>query len=129
MASRRFRLFVLGFVCLWFGMLVPVHQRGQIKLPGSERARDAAPAGHCSRASDPNSACHKQRQGGREQDSPARGGDCAVCHFIAGLHAPPPAVVAEARLGFVEVLPADAPVILPLRHPALPFHGLDPPRA
>ena len=131
MSSRRLRWIVLGFACLWFGMLVPVHQRGQIKLPRAVRADDAKPASHCSRAADPNSACHKQQQqqGAGDEDAPQQAGDCAVCHFIAGLQAPPPAVAYQARLGLLEILPADAPLVLPLRHPALPFHGLDPPLA
>ena len=119
---------VLGFACLWFGMLVPVHQRGQIKLPGVAAATGAKPAGHCPRAADPGSPCHKQRQPGKD-GAPRQDGNCAVCHFIAGLHAPPPAVIYEARLGLLHVLPVDAPIVLPLRHPALPFHGLDPPLA
>ena len=127
MSSRRLRWIVLGFAFLWFGMLVPVHQRGQMKLPGSVRA--AEPASNCSRASDPASACHKQKQGTGKDDAPGRAGDCAVCHFIAGLQAPPPTVVYETRLGLLEVLPVDLPFVLPLRHPALPFHGLDPPLA
>lgn len=63
----------------------------------------------------------KVRRGGR--------GDCAVCHFIAGLQAPPPVTVAPTRLGFLRTLPPDEALSVPLRHAALPFHGLDPPLA
>jgi hypothetical protein len=129
MSSPRLRWIVLGFACLWFGMLVPVHQRGQIKLPGVAAAADAKPAPHCSRAAGPGSACHntQQKQQTEQNRAPEQGGDCAVCHFIAGLHAAPPAVVCEARLGLHQILPAERSVVLLLRHPALPFHGLDPP--
>ena len=114
---------VLGFACLWFGMLVPVHQRGQIQLPGASAS--AGTGGHCSR---PDAPCHKKGAGKGEPGKPPKDrGNCAVCHFIVGLHAPPPVTVYVARLGLLETLRPDRPAIVRLRHAALPFHGLDPP--
>ena len=123
MSSRLTRLLVLGFACLWFGMLVPIHQRGQIQLPGGKS--EAAAAGRCQRA---DGHCAKQskpadQKGDTQQDRD----NCAVCHFVAGLHAPPPVTVVETRLGLVRDLPVDHAFVAPLRHAALPFHGLDPP--
>jgi hypothetical protein len=74
----------------------------------------------------------QQRTGTGKSDgkqSPARPGSCAVCHFMLGLHAPPPVVWIEARLGWLENLPAESRQAAPARHAALPFHGLDPPTA
>ena len=136
MSSPLLRWSVLAFACLWFGMLVPVHQRGQIQLPGPAVA--ACDTGTCPQ-SNPVPACHTKKSASQcdhkghttPDDAPATpkrgGGGCAVCHFIAGLHAPPPAVVYEANLGLLESRPAGDVPAIPLRHAALPFHGLDPP--
>ena len=122
MSSPLLRWLVLGFACLWFGALVPVHQRGQIQLPGGA---SASAASHCGR---PDAPCHK-KDAGHPGEPPKNPENCAVCHFIVGLHAPPPVTVYEARLGLLTVLPPERPIVAPLRHAALPFHGLDPPTA
>jgi hypothetical protein len=126
-------MLVLGFACLWFGMLVPVHQRGQVQLPGpagvDQAAAAAAGAGHCTRT-DADAPCRKNHpEPGRDDDDDGARGNCAVCHFIAGLHAPPPITAVEASLGLLGELPPAATPVAPHRHPALPFHGLDPPAA
>jgi hypothetical protein len=127
MSSPLLRWFVLGFACLWFGMLVPVHQRGMIQLPG---AADARGLSHCNRGEERTASCcktqTKQNGGGK---APVTQGNCAVCHFIAGLHAPPPVTMYIAQLGLLRDQPLTFLSIAPLRHAALPFHGLDPPRA
>lgn len=131
MSSRFLRWMVLGFACLWFGMLVPIHQRGMIQLPGPSRADATTPqASHCSRSGDVNAPCHKRQAASSERDgekTPPVEGNCAVCHFIVGLHAPPPVTVYVARLGLLREAPTEEPAFTPLRHAALPFHGLDPP--
>ena len=126
MDRRWLRILVLGFTCLWFGMLVPVHQRGQIRLPGSPSIANAVAAAQCNRT-DAEAPCRKNRPVSEKGDSGQ--GDCAVCHFIAGLQAPPPVMVAPAPLGLLCTLPPEAATATPPRHPALPFHGLDPPLA
>jgi hypothetical protein len=136
MDRRITRIFVLGFACLWFGMLVPIHQRGQIQLPGPGFARaDGATdtKAHC--PGGPNAPCHakqKARPGSAPGDGPAEdaaGGGCAVCHFIAGLDLPAPIDLGIAPLGFLHALPSEVAPAAPARHGALPFHGLDPPLA
>jgi hypothetical protein len=125
MSSPLLRWSVLAFACLWFGMLVPVHQRGQIQLPGGRA--DAASAVHCKGA---DGHCNKKTKPAGKQDGTPKGREnCAVCHFVAGLHAPPPVTAVEARLGLVRDMPAEHAVVVMLRHAALPFHGLDPPAA
>ena len=115
---------VLGFACLWFGMLVPVHQRGQIQLPGASAT--AAAESHCNR---PDAACHRKAKDG--QPAPVKPGsskNCAVCHFIiAGLHAPPPVTWYVERLGLVEVRAIERQAEIAHATTILPFHGRAPP--
>lgn len=135
MDRRITRIFALGFACLWFGVLVPIHKRGRIQLPGPGFPRaDGATAqkAHCSAG--PNARCHvkqKAPQGAAPGDAPAdgAGGGCAVCHFIAALDLPAPIDLGIAPLGFLYALPSDVALAAPARHAALPFHGLDPPLA
>jgi hypothetical protein len=126
MNSRLLRCILLGFTCLWFGMLVPMHQRGQIQLPGSEReqASDAG-VGCCQKASKP--SCHNGKSSKDGKPAAPNPGNCAVCHFIVGLHAPPPVTFVETRHGLVELIEAGQPSTFVARHAALPYHGLDPP--
>jgi hypothetical protein len=124
MHSRLLRCILLGFTCLWFGMLVPMHQRGQIQLPGSEREQASAAGGCCQKAAKPSCHAGKSPKGGKPAPNP---GNCAVCHFIIGLHAPPPVTFVETRHGLLELARAEEPATIVARHAALPFHGLDPP--
>jgi hypothetical protein len=102
MSRRALHWLVLSFATLWFGVLVPVHNRGQIGVAGSgECASGAALACHA-----PKPPCHKQSPHSAPQ--PARA--CAVCFFIAGLDAPPPVTVVETRLGPAGAL--DLPALL-----------------
>lgn len=133
MDRRPLRLLVLGFSCLWFGALMPVHQRGQIRLPGPVVSIDAdgsqLPKARCHRGG-PDAKCHgrQERQPDPGKESPGPG-NCAVCHFIAGLDAPPPVVVGIMPMRLLRVLPPEQAPAAPPRHAALPFHGLDPPLA
>jgi hypothetical protein len=117
---------VLGFACLWFGMFVPVHQRGQIQLPGNNAT--AAAVNHCN---NPNAPCHRKMADARQQKQqpgkPTNRENCAVCHFILGLHAPPPVTWYVERLGLIESLPAERQAAVPHCAVILPFHGRAPP--
>jgi hypothetical protein len=116
---------VLGFACLWFGMLVPVHQRGQIQLPGSDNGASTVGISHCNR---PDAPCHRKAAAGKPQpNAPVNRENCAVCHFILGLHAPPPVTWYVERLGLVEVLAAQRHAAVPHCAAILPFHGRAPP--
>jgi hypothetical protein len=144
MDSRRLRWLVLGFACLWFGVLVPIHQRGQIKLPGprlSERTDAASVSAHCARMAEAVPACHIKRHHAAEPSVPGQtkpdtdgGGDaspddCAVCHYVLGLYVVPPVTFDFAPLGLLRERAPEEPAALSLHHAALPFHGLDPPLA
>ncbi|MBC7785500.1 MAG: DUF2946 family protein [Burkholderiales bacterium] len=120
MNSRRLNWLVLGFTCLWFGMFVPVHQRGLMQLPGG------VAAAHCS--TEKPSHCQKKTAGKKpvEKQSP-KTANCAVCHFIAGLHVPPPVTVVESRLGLLDLRPLVKPATPVISRQVLPIHGRAPP--
>jgi hypothetical protein len=124
MRRRVLHWLVLGFTTLWFGVLVPVHNRGEIGLPGSD-TRLSVRTSHacCATPSDPKPAdpCHAPAS--------SRGGACAVCYFIATLDAPPPVTWVEGRLGLVGVAPAPRRDELPAARITLPFHSRAPPTA
>lgn len=122
MSRRALHWLVLCFATAWFAVLVPVHNRGEIRLPGATPSGEAI-AGHChqSAPTQPIDPCHDPAQ-----ESP---GSCAVCYFVTTLDAPPPVTLIEARLGFVGAIEAhhsDAPVVVRVH---LPFHSRGPPLA
>jgi hypothetical protein len=113
----------LGFTTLWFGVLVPVHNRGEITLPGSD-GLPAARAGHAC------CAAHTEPKPADPCDAPASPrGTCAVCFFIATLDAPPPFTWVETRLGLAGVVESVRPGEPPAARVALPFHSRAPPAA
>ena len=130
MSRRALHWLVLCFTTLWFGVLVPVHNRGEITLGGSEAgcASHVAPAAnvpHCHAV-----AAEPSKHGDPRSDpAPGRKAACAVCFFIAGLDAPPPVTLIETRLGFAGTTAAPAPRDLPAAGPILPFHSRAPPAA
>ena len=71
--GRIFRINLLIFLAVWFGVIVPGHQRGAIKLPGAEQAENC---------------CRLTRDGATPDKTPAPrqdpGRHCAIC-YIAGL--------------------------------------------
>ena len=126
MSSRLLRWVVIAFTCMWFGVLVPAHTRGQIKLAGSRSAAVKSPdADACNRCLTKSAPANAGKP--ESPQPPVDTSDCAVCHLILGLHTPPPVTTYEVYLGLVRRLPIDHGEIVPLRHTALPFHGLDPP--
>ena len=96
MHSSAFRILLLALLAAWFGVLLPVHVRGQIKLPGARPE-----AKHCCARDVPS----RQDPG----ETPARSDDCAVCHYLAGLDMPAVFVIDVRPLGRV-----DEPVPTPL---------------
>ena len=106
---------------LWFGVLVPVHNRGEIREIGA----GSASAGHarCPAAA---SECHR---GDAAPDAAPPAGGCAVCVFIAGLDAPPPVTVAPVCLGPAGAAPATELPRAPAFHRPLPYHSRGPPAA
>lgn len=125
MPRRALHWLVLSFATLWFAVLVPVHNRGEIGLPGSAPAAQGQ-SGH---------ACCPAPSAPASHDSPChapaspRGGACAVCAFIATLDSPPPLTWVESQLGLIGLAEAPRPEDLPAARVTLPFHSRAPPAA
>ena len=118
MQSRAVHWLVLWFATLWFGVLVPVHNRGEIKLPGTA----GAAAHQCCPTEPPN-------HGGDAPVPAAPQSTCAVCFFIATLDVAPPVTVAPVRLGPAGIATVEVVSSAPPGHRALPFHSRAPPAA
>ena len=140
MASGCVRWFVLCFAVAWFGVLVPVHNRGQIAVPGTEPAAfygAACHAGHAAPAPAAQTAhsCHSPRPAKCDHHAPdpdpapKRGGSCAVCFFIAGLDAPPPVTTVEHLFGLAGDCLVTEPAALTSARLVLPYHSRAPPAA
>ena len=121
MSPRPARWFVLCFAALWFGVLVPVHNRGQIAVPGSGRPCHSTAAASCH---------HRgpgQTPGPAPDPTPKRGSACAVCFFIAGLDTPPPVTTVEHLFGLAADGPVAEPAFPTTARIVLPFHSRAPP--
>jgi hypothetical protein len=95
MHSRAFRILLLALIAVWYGAVLPGHQRGVVQLPGA--AGDAC--------------C--ERDHGNDHD-PAPAGSpktCAVCFYMAALLQAAPPDLGIAPLGLTDGAPAPvAPV-------------------
>lgn len=95
--SRRLRISLLLFLLLWFGVVIPLHPRGVIRL-----------AGACSEGG---RACCRQSKGPDHDRKPLNGsGDCAICYFVATLDLPPAITIDLPKLGLLEIIDAPAPL-------------------
>lgn len=139
MARRSVRWLVLCFAVVWFGVLVPVHNRGQIAMPGAPgpaaRHRCHADRSEVAQAARPAHACHSAplhadcRHHAPASDDDRDPESCAVCFFVAGLHTPPPVTTVEHLLGYAGEAPVAQPAALESARLVLPFHSRAPPRA
>ena len=101
MRSRLLRISLIAIMTVWFGVVVPLHPRGIIKLGGSCTETAARP---CCQA--PKSTSHDS------QRKPATS-DCAICYFLATLDLPPAIALDIPKLGFVEEATPPARQIAP----------------
>ena len=124
MRRRPLRWLVLCFATLWFGVLVPVHNRGEIAVPGS--GAGSTPTSHCHSASS-TQADAGSRHCPEKKPCPARA--CAVCFFVAGLDTPPPVTTVVTRHGTAGVLDLPPPAEPSAARITLPFHSRAPPLA
>ena len=120
MSRRAINWSVVLFALSWFGVLVPVHNRGQIAPLGTE---------HCANdhACCASKAKHGEGPGKESRPQPARA--CAVCFFIAALHTPPPPTLVNNHFtlaGSFRVAPHAEP---DAAGPALTTHSRAPPTA
>lgn len=96
--SRMLVHVMLAFALAWFGMILPGHQRGIVKLPCT-----AAEVGKDGKAACP--MCAAKQQGelpAKLPGDPVR--SCALCFLVAGLNLPPEAVVVDLRSWLLDEL-------------------------
>ena len=104
MRSRPFRILFLIFLCLWFGIIVPGHERGQIVLPGSA---PVAAAGSCCAMrggilANQDYDCDPDRKNKPSRQDQKR---CAMCQLIATLQVADPPLLLLAPMGLLAILP------------------------
>jgi hypothetical protein len=88
---------LIAFCLVWFGAIVPGHQRGVVLLPGvCEEGVSNASASCCA-------AKH------RDSDAPVAPSKCAICYYTLTLSSAPVFALVVPRLGLLEVLPPVAP--------------------
>ena len=139
MHCRITRILVLGFACLWFGVLAPVHERGRIPLPGAAGAGNAlaargdtashacCPTGPARLG--PTEADGTAAPGAGQRECPASTGSCAVCYFIATLDLPPPVTLVPEQGGAARPSSNDLPVARPSLPPQRLCRDRGPPLA
>jgi hypothetical protein len=119
---------VLAFACLWYGVVLPAHQRGAIRLP---EPASAQLAGDCCHAAAPDPAtepdCHTPSGDKRPKSDPVT--HCAVCQLVS-VTAPPPVIFYDVAPLYLLAQLAPCPVHFLLCHAPLdPHSGRDPPAA
>jgi hypothetical protein len=90
MRRRSVRILLVAFTLVWFGAVVPGHQRGCIVL-GSTTSPDEASKATVAQVP----SCHRPRQAAdtSHQKVPPKKALCAICVFASTIEAPPPADV------------------------------------
>jgi hypothetical protein len=113
MSGKTGRIFLLVLLTVWYAAVLPAHTRGVVQLPGTT---DEASTGCCNHESS------------KKSDAPAKPAtNCAVCHYMAALSAPPPLDHGIALLKPADVL-RDVIVVQPTSaRIILPYHGRAPP--
>ena len=102
---RPIRLALTIFAVAWFAVIMPAHQRGQIRLPGA----GAASSGCCAEKAAAHCATGAPDSGASEEDGdPVR--SCAVCHLVAKLSTPDALVIPLPRPTPVASLRLTAPL-------------------
>ena len=112
MRSRELRILLILFCVGWFGVLLPAHRRGQIRMPGADAGR----------------ACCEQRSTEHPKHAPLRSAaNCAVCHVIATLDLPDAILNEPPALRHAHPLHAPRVVCANVRRAILPVHERAPP--
>jgi hypothetical protein len=112
MHSRAFRILLLALIAVWYGAVLPGHQRGVVQLPGGGGGGDAC--------------CEHDGSAPEPAQSPRT---CAVCFYMAALDVAAPPDLGIAPLGATDAQP-DAVVSTPLDVRLIAtYHGRAPPLA
>jgi hypothetical protein len=106
MRSRPARIFLLAFTLVWFGAVVPGHQRGCITLASSQPPDDASKSPQVAVPS-----CHRPRTSSEaaQKKSPTKRAACAICCFASTIDTPPPADIVPRPTATVTVQEWDTP--------------------
>lgn len=105
MRGRWLRVASLVWLSLWFGVIMPGHQRGAIAPPG-EQPQVSKSHSCCSMTGRP--TAEARQPNANEKDTPAKrapggAGHCAVCYLIATLNVPPAIDFGLERLGLLVI--------------------------
>lgn len=88
MRSRSLRILLLGLFSLWFGIIVPGHERGAIRVAGADvlDAGDGSDTCHTVKTCDHCPITGKPKETAPTPVDPSS--HCAICKFIGVLDAP-----------------------------------------
>ncbi len=117
MRGRAFRFLLLLLIAVWFGVVVPLHPRGAIKLGG----------GGC--GSDVKACCHTDKAGDSHSKPKPADSQCAICNFLATLDLPPSIGMDVPPLGLIEHVTPPAPQSAPVIACLSPASERGPPTA
>jgi hypothetical protein len=115
--TRFFRFSLLLLITIWFGVVVPLHPRGAIKL-----------GGECG-GSGFKSCCHTDKAAGGDSKPKPADPQCAICNFLATLDLPPSIGMDVPPLGLVEQVKPPAPQAAPVIAYLSPASERGPPTA
>ena len=114
MHSRAFRILLLALVAVWYGAVLPGHQRGVVQMPGA--------------GADP--CCERDAQHESKDSSKAPAPrSCAVCFHMAALEQAAPPDLGIAPLGPTQRQPAAVPPAPVTVHVHATYLGRAPPLA
>ena len=112
--QKQLRFIVLIFACLWYGLILPAHQRGAIRLPET--------------AGEQRHACCEQKRS--PDGKPAKSdpvSHCAVCQLVSVTAPPPPICFDVVPLGLLTRFVPQSIHFALCTAPLDPHSGRDPP--
>ena len=104
MTRAWLRIPALLWLGLWFAVIVPAHQRGQIVIPGTDKTVVFTASCCASRQTPVPGSRHTPGP------SPARIANCAICHLAARTDLPTVIHLDLPPLGFIGILPCFPPI-------------------
>jgi hypothetical protein len=110
---RGVAIFLSIYLFIWFEIIIPVHRRGSVSVPG------AAPTCCC--------CCCCGSQAGNSSHGPQSPKPCAICDFAAHLDIPPVTDLSLPPMGLAARLDPPAAQIAVYRIVLLPYLSRGPP--
>lgn len=141
MHRRALSIFLLLFLSVWFGAIVPGHQRGMIRLVAAGASVDAAgvnaagvnAAGVASASIDDSHLppCHRKKAPAKSDspaDAPRQSGGCVICLLAASIAPAAPPISVPSPVYAEPAIEVAAPAVIEI-HILLPFTERGPPLA